>query len=202
MRSLVLAAALLSLGCNNGSGGGVDSSTNAVYSIVYSTNESPSGVFVGDQVQISAYPVDFNEAVLTATLTYSSSNTSVATVTQSGLIAAVGAGTSSIAMTSGGVTVQLPLTVDGNISDGVVVGPNTATIKVGAQQQFTVVVTTTLGNPAHGKTVNWSTSDPSRATVDNTGKATGVAVTSGVSICAAASDVPTALGCATLTVTP
>jgi hypothetical protein len=198
-RSALLALALLCVGCN---GGGTDASNNAVYSIEFTNNASSSGVFVGDHVQVNAFPVDFNQDVVTQTVTFSSGNTSVATVTQAGLVTATGAGSTAIAMSAGGVTVQMTLTVDGNVSDGVAVGPTPATVKIGGQQQFTALVTTTLGNPARGKTVNWSTSDASRATVDNTGKATGVAATAGVSICAAASDVPAALGCATLTVSP
>jgi trimeric autotransporter adhesin len=200
MRRVIFAAALLSVGCYNPSG--VTSTSSGVYRLLTTSNASAQGTFVGDQVQVDATPVDINGIPLSVPVTFASSVTSVATISTTGLISAVGGGTTVIVMNAGAVTLQVPFIVDGNITGSIVVGPNTASIKVGAQQLFTAIVLTTKGNPAHSKTVTWSSTDLTRATVDVTGRATAIATTAGVSICAAAADVPSITGCAALTVTP
>jgi uncharacterized protein YjdB len=199
VRRIIFAAALLSVACYNP--GGVTSNTG-VYNILVTSNASAQGVFVGDQVQLTAYAVDFNGNPLAQPVSFASAIVSVATITQTGLITAVGAGTTVIVMTAGAITIQVPLIIDGNVPGSIVIGPNSASIKVGAQQLFTPVVLTTKGNPAHEKSVTWSSSDPSRATVDVTGRVTAIATTAGVSICAAVADVPSVTGCGNLVITP
>lgn len=197
---MILAAALLSVGCYNP--GGLTNTTTGAAQIVATSDISAQGLFVGDQVQLTAYAVDANGTVLPQAVSFASSKTSVATVTQAGLISAVGAGNTIIVLTSGTVTAQYPLIVDGNVSGSVVIGPNSATIKVGAQQLFSPVVLTTNGNPAKGKTVTWASSDPTRATVDANGRATAIATTVGVNICATVADNSAATGCGILVITP
>jgi uncharacterized protein YjdB len=192
-----LISVLFIAACNNS-----ETAPSAVETIEVVSNASTSGVFPGDQVQLNATPLDLNGNTVPATLTYSSSNLAVATISSAGLITAVSGGSTTITVSAGGEVVHLTLTVDSNISDGVVVSPNTASIRVGAQQPFSFAVSTALGNPARGKSVTWSSSDLTKATVDATGKATAIAVTVGVSICAAAADAPAAVGCGTLTITP
>lgn len=200
VRWRVCAAALLSLGCYHPQD--FTSSNTGVARIVVTSTASLQGTFPGDQVQITAYAADALGAPLSVPVSYASSVTSVATVSTTGLITGVSAGNTVIVLTAGAATLQLPFLVDGNITGSIVVGPNTAVIKVGAQQLFTSVVLTTKGNPARGKTVTWSSTDQSRATVDATGRATAIATTASVSICAAAVDVPSVTGCATASVTP
>ncbi len=181
---------------------GTETPPGTAAAIFISTNITAAGVFAGDQIQVTASPVDIDDNPVTVPVTYSSSNTSIATVTQAGLITAVGAGTVQINIVAQPANAQLTLTVDGNISDAVTVAPATATVKVGAQQQFSAVVTTTLGNPARGKSVTWSTGDATKAQVTTTGLASAIVATGGVKICATATDVATASGCGTLTITP
>jgi uncharacterized protein YjdB len=199
-RRIIFAAALLSVGCYNPSA--FTTTNTGAARIVVTSDVSSQGLFVGDQVQLTAYPVDASGAVVSGAISYSSSSTAVATITQTGLISAVGAGNTVIVLTSGAVIAQYPLAVDGNVSGSAVIGPNTATVKVGAQQLFTPVVLTTNGNPAKGKTVTWSSSDLTRATVDATGRATAIATTAGVSICATVADNSTVKGCGILVITP
>jgi len=200
MRRSIVAGLIIVSGACTSSGDATGPSD--VETISVSSNASANGVFVGDQVQLNAQALDVNGNIVPAIITYSSSNKNVATISSTGLIMAIGAGTSSIGVTADGTAGTFTLTVDGNISEGVVVTPVTATIKVGAQQQFAFAVTTTLGNPARGKSVTWTSSDPTRASVDVNGNVTAIAATSGAAICAAATDVPSALGCGTLVVTP
>src|ERR1700739_3915135 len=98
MRRFIVLGTLLAGACTGGSASG----PSLVSSITVSSNASASGVFVGDQVQLNATPLDVNGNVAPVTITYSSSNTSVATVNATGLITAVGAGTSKINIMAGG----------------------------------------------------------------------------------------------------
>jgi hypothetical protein len=182
--------------------GGTDTAPGAVAGIVVTTNASSNGVFIGDRVQMDAVPVDANSNIVTIPVTFSSGTPSVATITSTGLITAVGAGTDAITVTAGTVQDLITITVDGNVSGSVVVNPATASVRVGGQQQFAVTVATTLGNPARGKTVTWSTSDTTKAGVSTAGVAAALAATPAVSICAVATDVASATGCGTLTITP
>ena len=159
-------------------------------------------MFVGDHVQLNAQPLDLNGGPVPVRIMYSSSNPSVATIDQYGLITALAAGTSSIGISAGGQSAHLTLTVDGNVTGSVQVAPANPTTSTGAGGgvQLTATVLTTLGHPARGKSVTWSTSDASKATVDATGLVLPVAA-GVVSICATAIDNTSARGCATVTIT-
>ena len=107
------------------------------------------------------------------TISWSSSNTSVATVNSSGVVTAVGNGTATItATTTDGtnisktcsVTVRTPVT-------GVTVSPTTLTLNVGGT--YTLAKTITPSD-ASNQNVVWSTDNTSIATVDSSGKVTAV----------------------------
>ncbi|MFI5245558.1 MAG: Ig-like domain-containing protein, partial [Gemmatimonadales bacterium] len=123
MRRLILAGVLFTSACLSRA-----SAPSVVASIQISSNVSPNGVFVGDQVQLNATPLDLTGNVVPLPITYSSSNTSVATIDNFGLITALSAGTSSIGISSGGQTVHLTLTVDGNVTGSVLLAPKSFTI--------------------------------------------------------------------------
>jgi hypothetical protein len=200
MRRFLLAGLVIVTACVSGT----ETPPGTVAQLLVTSNQSPNGVFVGDQVQLSATPVDLDgDPVTVATaINYTSSNTAVATINSSGLIIALSAGTTLINVTAGGASASLTLSIDGNVSGSVIVVPSTATVSVGGQQQYAFAVSTTLGNPARAKSVNWSTGDGTKAQVNASGLATALAATAGVSICATATDAPTATGCGTLTITP
>ena len=179
------------------------SAPSAVSTIQISSNVTSAGVFVGDSVQLNASPTDFNGEVVPVPVTYSSSNTTVATIDNFGKIKALAAGQSTISVKAGGQTANLTLTVDGNVTGAVQVVPatNTTSLASGTAVQLTATVITTVGNPARNKSVTWSTSDASKATVNSSGLVTPAGATSSVSICATATDATNAKGCATVTIT-
>ncbi len=180
-----------------------DTAPSAVNSITLQSNVSAAGVFVGDQVQFTTVALDISGNPVAIDVTYTSSNTAVATISANGLITAISAGTSAITVaTSLGGSSQLTLTVDGNVSGVVGIAPPGQTVlPVGGTVQYSGSVLTTLGNPARGKTLIWSTTDATKVSVSQTGLATAVATTTGVTICATASDATSSLkGCATVIV--
>jgi len=129
------------------------------------------------------------------TFTWTSANTGVATVNNSGLVTARGGGETQITARASGVSGSATVTVS-QTADAVVVTPETATIDAGQSQAFTAAVQDANGNAIAGATVNWSSSDEAVATIDPTGTATGQA--SGTATLTAVSDGVS--GTATLTV--
>ncbi|MCL2165379.1 MAG: Ig-like domain-containing protein, partial [Oscillospiraceae bacterium] len=107
-------------------------------------------------------------------VTWSSTNTAAATVSNTGEVAALAAGTATITVTTndGGFVASCDVTVTTTVSvDSVTVAPKTASITVGGTQQLTETV---LPSTATIKTVTWSSSNSAVATVSNAGLVTAV----------------------------
>ena len=196
MRRVVLLGLMVMVACTPAS------APSLVAAVLLTNTGSANGLFVGDQFQLIGVPYDASGNPVTLfTVTYTSSNTSVATVSSAGLVTAVAPGTTKLQAQAGGTSSgQLLITVDGNVNANVIVTPNTPLLAVGNQVQLTATVYTTVNNPARGKSVTWTTADASKATVDASGNVSGIAATSAVSICATTVDTPTVKGCATVTV--
>lgn len=120
--------------------------------------------------------------VLDKTVTWKSSNESVATVTTAGKITAVKEGTANITATCGGKTATCVVTVDPPVVavTGVSLDKEVITIDKGSTGQLTATV---LPERASNKSVTWSSSNTSIVTVSSvgnvatlTGKAAGEAV--------------------------
>jgi uncharacterized protein YjdB len=109
-------------------------------------------------------------------VTWTTSNAGAATVSPTGLVTAVAAGNATITATSVADPAKkatADIRIDATaIVNNVTVGPTTLSVEVGATGQLTATVT--VGNNA-SKQVTWSTSNTAVATVDQTGKVTGVA---------------------------
>ncbi len=199
MQRFIMAGLLCAVACL----GCATAPPSGVSGLQIGTDASSNGVFVGDRVQLSAYTFDINGNLVSAPVSFSSVNPTIATISPSGLITTLAAGTASIVVSSGNVHLTIPLQVDGNATGSVLVTPATAIIgRTAADNVLTLTdsVLTTLRHPARNKTVTWSTSDATKVSVDQTGTATGIAPTSGVSICATATDATSVTGCATVIV--
>jgi len=157
---------------------------------------------VGQTQQFTAVAKDASGNTISGvTFTWSSSNTSVATVNSSGLATAVAVGTATITASAGGKSGTATLTVTAPpppTINTIEVTPATASKQVGQTQQFTAVAKDASGNTISGVTFTWSSSNTNVATVNDSGLATAVAVGS-ATITASAGDKS---GTATLTVTP
>ena len=108
--SVVLAFTLvLSIGCSSSSN---DSGTAASLSTITVTGASPSTpMFKTNQFTATGKYSDNTTQDLTATATWSSSNTAVATIAANGLATAVKDGTTTITATSGGISNSAVMTV-------------------------------------------------------------------------------------------
>lgn len=160
-------------------------------------------------IQLTDTAVATNEnATITATitptswitkddLTWSTENSSVATVAEGGVVTGVADGTATITATYGDVTASCTVTVSSKPS--ISIAPNPASVKVGSTMDFTATIT-----PAAYKdsTITWSIDDSSIATIESTmGTVKGVSAGTTTVTASFTADGTTYSGSATLTVT-
>ena len=154
---------------------------------------------VGETRVVTARVLDANGAALTNRATYwATQNAAVATVSQTGLVSSVAAGTTQIAVSAGGKSAVVPVTVTARPVSQVRLDPATATVQVGATVALLADPVDATGAAVTGRPVIWSTSATTVATVTSTGVVTGIAAGS-ASITATVDGVN---GTAAVTVTP
>jgi uncharacterized protein YjdB len=135
-------------------------------------NKSETKLFLGSTLQltVTVLPEDATDK----TITWTSSDPTVATVNKNGLVTPVAAGAATITATTNdgtnlsatcAVTVVIP-------AASIALNKTESTLAVSAQEQLIVTV---LPEDATDKTVTWTSSDPSIATVDENGLVTAVA---------------------------
>lgn len=148
---------------------------------------------------VTATYSDNTTAVVTSTSTFASASTSNVTVAaNSGILTGVAAGTSVITANFGGKSATTTATVGAATLSSIAVTPATASIAVGAKQQFTA--TATFSDNSTGNvtaSVLWTSSNTAVATVLNTGIATGLST--GTSTITATSGLKSGSGVLTVT---
>jgi uncharacterized protein YjdB len=165
-------AASVSAGGNGGGGGG--DSTVAVTGVTLTA--ASSIVKVGGTTSLVATVQPANAS--NKSLVWSSSNTSVATVSNTGVVTGLAKGSATITVKtqSGNATASVGITVEENqpmtIPVASVSVTQSATIKVGATANLSATVQPAT---ATNKAVTWSSSNTSVATVSATGEVKGVA---------------------------
>jgi uncharacterized protein YjdB len=105
---------------------------------------------------------------------WSSSDTTVAPVDQSGLVLAKRPGSATITVASGSVSAKATVTVSRRPVAKIVIAPSNPTVIVGQSTQLSATPQDSAGNALTGVTITWSSSDPTTATIDQTGSATGM----------------------------
>jgi len=174
---------------------------------VSSVTISPSSaqeLMVGEMTTFTATARTAGGAVRNdVSITWSSSDTNVVTITSAGVATAIAEGTATVRATAGGIA-SSPVTVIVTESPPpapmvatVTVSPSEASIEKGDTQQFEVMAVTDDGTAISEVEIMWSSTNEMVATVDANGLATGVG-TGEAMITAKADGVS---GMATLTVT-
>lgn len=136
---------------------------------------------------------------LTSTVTWTSSKTTVATITTGGLATALAQGSTTIKAASGGISGTTAMTVMPGVLISIAVTPASPTIPLGTTKQFTATGTYSDGSTQNlTSTAVWSSSAAGFASISSTGLATSHAV--GATTITASSG--TVSGETTLTVSP
>jgi uncharacterized protein YjdB len=121
---------------------------------------------------------DATTQVVTPYVTWGSSNTGVATISnvpQIGMATAVASGTTSISAVSGAVSGAVPLLVSSSSLTGITLTPGTDTMAIGSTSAFRALALYSDGNSVVvGTDVGWQSSDPTVATINAQGTITGL----------------------------
>jgi uncharacterized protein YjdB len=154
------------------------------------------GIGINQQYVATVTYSDGSTADLSAGVTWTSSSTSVATITSAGLATTVAAGQTTITASVSGMSDTSTLTVVQANLTSIAVSPAVQTIAAGTSQQFSAIGSFDDGSTQLLTSVTWSSSVNAVATVDVNGLANGVG-TGAVTITATAGSVS---GTASLTV--
>ncbi|HEY8831435.1 MAG TPA: Ig-like domain-containing protein, partial [Gemmatimonadaceae bacterium] len=161
---------LAAIGCS--SGGGV---TGPPAIATLSVALAQPTIVIGTATTATATARDGGGNILTGrAITWSSDNSTVATVSEAGLVTAVSTGTASITATSEGATGWATVTVTVQPVATVVVSLGSPTMAVGATTQATATLKDANGVILTGRTVTWASDNPGIATVTSNGVATAV----------------------------
>jgi uncharacterized protein YjdB len=179
-RSLGIASVSLSVDSKVGT-----TNVHVMQKPVATVSVSPASVAVlpGQQMQLTASTYDVKGNKLSGrTVTWTSSNTAIATVSASGMVTAVATGKADVTALADGksaivpVTVSAPATSAGSTAPVVSVDVtlNAPSIVAGQSTQANAVLKDASNNVLTGRTIAWSSSDINVATVNATGMVTGI----------------------------
>ncbi|MFN2570650.1 MAG: Ig-like domain-containing protein [Gemmatimonadales bacterium] len=146
--------------------------TDSSYSLTLSPTTAQ--LFVQDSSRFSASLVDHSGAPVVAPLSWSTDNRAVATVDSMGLVRAVGGGTATLRVSAKGESATAALVVRVDSGQSLSVAPNTASMFVSGTQLFTATLRDRLGNVI-STDPEWTSTNPSVATVDSAGLVTAIA---------------------------
>lgn len=175
LRRLALAAIVVSqLACAADATSGTGDTPKVVSSVTLSAT-TPT-ITVGNTLQLIATPREANgTAIPGKPATWTTSAPTIATVSNSGLVTGVSAGSATITATIDGKSAEAAVQVQPVGVASVTVAPLTFTVALGEKRVVAAVVKDAQGNTLADRLVNWSTDDPSVATVNaTTGEVTGV----------------------------
>jgi uncharacterized protein YjdB len=136
---------------------------------------NPTTIVVGKMGALAAVLTDANgNVVANQVVSWSSDNTAVATVDSHGVVTGVSLGTATITASSNGMSGAASVVVVRPPVAAVIVEPATSTVQVGQSETLVATLKDADGNTLTGRTVAWTSSDPTSATVDANGVVTGV----------------------------
>ncbi len=144
-----------------------------VASVTVSPN--PAAIRVGGTVQLTAVTKDSAGNILTGrAITWSSNATGVATVSATGRVTGVAAGSATITAISEGKSGTAAITVTLAPVATVTVSPNPASVVVAGTVQLTATLKDSAGATLTGRVVTWASSAPAVATVSANGLVSGL----------------------------
>ncbi len=166
----LLSTAVLALGaCNS------DSTEPASAVVSVAVTPRLNNLIVGGTQQLAAQALDASgNPIAGKSITWTSSEPNVATVSASGLVTTVGPGSTAIQASADNSSGFAAISVSAPVSTVVITG-NGGVIPVGTTQQLTANLRDAAGNSLYIRTVTWTSSAPTVATVSSSGLLTAVA---------------------------
>jgi hypothetical protein len=207
---VMMMALLASLaGCDGGGRGGKDaapltpaSSTPTLRSIEVTPSLATAAAGMTTQFTATGLYTDNSKQNLTAQVTWSSSVTAVATVSNTGLATTAGAGNTTLSAASGAVRGETTLMVTEATLLAIEVSPTAPSIAHGLSRQFTATGLYSDNSTQDLTTqVTWAASNPAVATMSNVAGSEGLATTAGVGSTTVSASNGEVSGETTLTVT-
>jgi uncharacterized protein YjdB len=148
-------------------------SAGAVASVAVTPN--PVALNVGDSQQLTATAKDASGTLITGkSASWTTADANVATVSASGVVKAVGPGSTSVTATIDGVSGSTKVDVTLIPVAKVTLSPNPLDLTVGGTAPLTATLQDAANNVLGGRLIAWTSSDTRIATVDNAGNVTGV----------------------------
>lgn len=169
-----LIALAMMLGCSGAASDTVSPSGNGAAAAIAITPSAPS-VALGSQLALQAQVQDASgQSIPGATVFWSSSDTTVVSVSSAGVVTGRSIGTAQVAASTSGQSAVVPVTVAPVSVASLSVAPTTAILVVGGSAALQAVAYDASGAQLTGRTVTWASSAPQVATVDGSGNVTGV----------------------------
>lgn len=153
-----------------------DSSSTAPATVVTSVQLSVASQSfrVGATMQATVTIADQNGKPISGeSVSWSSSDATVATVNSTGLISAVGIGSATITAVSAGKSGSITVQVTAVPIARIVVSPTTLTVQPWQTGSLSAVAYDSAGNQLSGRSISWISSDTVRAPVNSQGVVTG-----------------------------
>ena len=146
--------------------------------VAASITVAPTSVTIttGQTSQLTATVKDANGAVISgAPVTWGVDHANIALVSSTGLVTGQSQGSAIVTATSGGVHIDVPVTVTLPPANAVIVSPATVSLLISQTQQLTGTVTDAGGNTIPGQSIAWQSSNTGVAIVNTTGVVSAVA---------------------------
>jgi uncharacterized protein YjdB len=138
---------------------------------------APASVSIGSTTQLTAVCKDQNSNTMACpNLTWSSSDISKATVDATGKVTGIIAGTTNVTAKSGNITSNISMitVVPQQVLTSITVSPATVSININGTVQLTATCKDQHNGTMTCPVLTWASSAPTKATVNTTGKVTGV----------------------------
>jgi len=139
---------------------------------------SPPSVTIisGQTTLLTAVPLDSSGHPLSGgTVTWRSSDTTIAAVSSSGIVTGLKAGAATISASEAGLTGSGQVTVQPIPVASVAVSPAAPSVSVGSTVQLTATPKDSLGRTLTGRAITWSSNKTTVATVNGSGLVKGIA---------------------------
>jgi hypothetical protein len=171
---IALSCSLILAACGGGTSSPAPPASPTLQSVSVSPQSSTVAAGLTQQYSATAHYSDGSSKPANS-VTWTTSNTSVATINSTGLLTAAKQGAVTISAVSEGITASTSLTIGPPNLLSIAVSPQNPTVSAGQTQQFTATGTYTDGSTQTLNSATWSSETVTVATISSSGLATGLA---------------------------